>query len=310
MVEFYGVCKYNRLECKIFEEKDEGRGVLAMHITMELYETEIDVLQNFLDTVNIKDEISEMYLVLYNFATDCKYAKQIQPELIQYLLPFYLKCVNYVAFSKSDIAMTIYIEFSTAMFMNRENIVKAIGLDCYQDVMEHYVNQTLIAMSERNNGILAWVSLFNTTVALNEKNINEIFFRIKNGSVDMKCTFFTYISVMLFKESDNVLATANEKAFWTSDIWNFDCDSYQKSCFWSESAVKFYDETITQYGVENLFEDVKSILLERYGNDVLNILEEEMNKSFKTGIFEKRKREFLDKIGTASEDDNYWDDTF
>ena len=46
-----------------------------MHITMELYETEIDVLQNFLDTVNIKDEISEMYLVLYNFATDCKYAK-------------------------------------------------------------------------------------------------------------------------------------------------------------------------------------------------------------------------------------------
>ena len=74
-MEFYGVCKYNRLECKIFEEKDEGRGVLAMHITMELYETEIDVLQNFLDTVKIKDEISEKYLILYNFATDCKYAK-------------------------------------------------------------------------------------------------------------------------------------------------------------------------------------------------------------------------------------------
>ena len=283
---------------------------VSPHINMELYETEKDVLQKFMDTVDIRDEISEMHLILYNFATDCKYAKQIQPELIQYLLPFYLKCATYTTFSKREIAMTIYIEFNTAMIMNHENFIRAIGLDWYQNIMEYYVKETLLAMSERNTGILAWVSLFNTTVALDVENINKIFGGIKNSALDVKYAFFAYISVLLFKESDNMLATANETPFWSSDIWNFDCDSYKSGCFWSEVAVKFFDETVTRQQVENLFDDVKSLLLGCYGDEILELLEDEMHKSFETGIFEKRKREFLSKIGTASEEENYWDATF
>lgn len=60
-------------------------------ITMALYETETEVLEQFLRTADIEKEISDSYLILYNFAVDCKYAEHIQPELIQYLLPFYWK---------------------------------------------------------------------------------------------------------------------------------------------------------------------------------------------------------------------------
>ena len=55
---------------------------------------------------------------------------------------------------------------------------------------------------------------------------------------------------------------------------------------------------------------MKSLLLEGYGHEMLCLLEEEMNKSLKTGVFEARKREFLHKIGTPSENDLYWDVTF
>ena len=47
-----------------------------------------------MEAVCIEEKISEEYLILYNFATDCKYAEEIQPQLLQYLLPFYLKCVR------------------------------------------------------------------------------------------------------------------------------------------------------------------------------------------------------------------------
>ena len=41
---------------------------------------------------------------------------------------------------------------------------------------------------------------------------------------------FLDIYVFLFKESDNLLAINESKAFWTSDMWNFD-DGYFCSVF-------------------------------------------------------------------------------
>ena len=60
-------------------------------ITMKLYETDIHTLQEFIANESIDGAFSEKYLILYNFVTDCIYSEDIQPELIRYLLPFYLK---------------------------------------------------------------------------------------------------------------------------------------------------------------------------------------------------------------------------
>ncbi len=277
-------------------------------INMALYETEIEVLEHFLRTEDIEKEISDRYQILYNFAVDCQYAEHIQAELIQYLLPFYLKSVSYAAIYENKIAMTILPEFNTAMFANREIFIEAVGMDNYQDIMEYYVELTLMKMSRGEAGILAWVSQFNTTIALAEENIKKIFLRIFQNTMEVKYAFFAYCSVLLFKEGDNLLATGKEKDFWTNDIWSFDGGSYKKEFFWSESMVDFYEKAVTQQQIETLFEEVKPLLYERYGEELLTLLRDEMDRSFLTDIFVKRKREFLLKITkTATEGYVCWD---
>ena len=71
-------------------------------ITMQLDETDIYELKKFIVNQKIEQEIEEEYLILYNFAMDCIYSERIQPELIKYLLPFYLKAEKYPS-SKSQI---------------------------------------------------------------------------------------------------------------------------------------------------------------------------------------------------------------
>lgn len=276
-------------------------------ITMALYETETEVLEQFLRTADMEKEISDSYLILYNFAVDCKYAEHIQPELIQYLLPFYLKSVSYATVYENKIAMTVYPEFNTAMFANREKFIEAVGMDNYRDIMEYYVEQTLIKMSRGEGCILAWVSLFNTTVALEEENIKKLFLGIFQNTIAVKYAFFAYLSVLLFKEGDNLLATCEEKDFWTNDIWNFDGGSYKKEFFWRESMVDFYEKEVSQEQIETLFEEVKPLLCERYGEELPELLRDEMDRSFRTDTFIKRKREFLQKISTATDGYVCWD---
>ena len=276
-------------------------------ITMALYETEREVLEDFLRTEDIEKELSNKYLILYNFAVDCQYAEHIQPELIQYLLPFYLKSVRYSNVYENKIAMTIHPEFNTAMFANRGKFIEAVGIDNYQDIMEYYIEQTLIKMSSGKAGILAWVSQFNTTVALAEENIKKIFLRIFQNTMEVKYAFFAYLSVLLFKEGDNLLATCEEKDFWTNDIWNFDGGSYKKEFFWDESMVDFYEKEVTQQQIKTLFEEIKPLLCERYGEELPILLRDEMDRSFATDTFIKRKREFIQKISTPTEGYVCWD---
>lgn len=206
-------------------------------INMALYETEIEVLEHFLRTEDIGSEISDRYLILYNFATDCIYAEHIQAELIQYLLPFYWKSVSHATIYENKIAMTILPEFNTAMFANRDVFIEAVGTDSYQAIMEYYIELTLMKMSRGGAGILAWVSQFNTTIALAEGNIKKLFLRIFQNTME-----------------------------------------------------------------------VKPMLHERYGEELLTLFRDEMDRSFLTDIFVKRKREFLLKITkTATEGYVCWD---
>ncbi len=76
---------------------------------------------------------------------------------------------------------------------------------------------------------------------------------------------------------------------------------------WSGAAVEFYEQEVTKELIEKLFEEVKLILLENLGTENTELLCEEMNFSFESGFFKKRKQEFLEKISIATDGYVCWD---
>lgn len=279
-------------------------------ITMELYETDVPTLQHFIENTKPEGEVTEEYLILQNFATDCKYAEQIQSELILYLVPFYLQCARQFVLFDGKTATEVSLEFNTAMFFNRENFRWAVGECSFQYIMEAYIELTIAVMNRQGGSILEWVSHFNTVIALWDKKISVLFEEIWKGSLQVKYAFFRYLSVLLFKESDNLLAVNETRDFWSSDIWNFDDGYFGKKFFWSEAAIAYYDEEVTQECIESLYAEVEPILCENYSVEMIGLLREEMDRSFETGVFRKRKAEFLRKIGKDSKEYVYWDVTF
>lgn len=187
-------------------------------ITMELFETDKDTLQEFILTKKLEDEFTEEYLILYDFAMDCKYAGEIQSDLIKFLLPFYFKAIQQAVLNENKVAIEIYFEFNLALFKNQENVKQAIGEKEYQRVMDYYIEQTLTKMETETPAMLEWVAIFNTTIALEDNNIRKLFSKIFQGSKRVKYVFFQ----LLFKESDNLLAVNETKAFWSSEVWEFD----------------------------------------------------------------------------------------
>lgn len=276
-------------------------------INMPLYETEVEVLEHFLESVDIEDAVSESYLILYNFALDCQYAEEIQPQLLQYLLPFYLKCAKVAVLEKNSIAWTVFPEFNTAMFGNRENFIRAVGTENYQNIMDYYIEMVLLGMLTGKDEILSWVSYFNTTVALAEENMERIFIHVLGGVIELKYAFFAYLSVLLFKEGDNLLATGKERDFWTNAMWSFEGGSHRMKFCFSEVAISFYEKQITRKLLEKLFEEVKPLLWERLGKEITELFWQEMQHSFESGTFKQRKEEFLQKMSKGYEGYTCWD---
>lgn len=306
----------HRAEDRILELMDFVTGFCSPHmivytqkprIMMPLYETEKEVLECFLESVHIEERISESYLILYNFATDCKYAEEIQPQLLQYLLPFYLKCVREAVLEENPIARDVCQEFNTALFGNRKSFIEAVGFKNYQDIRCCYIELVLKSMTLKRDQILYWVSFFNTTIALEEDNIKQILSRVLQDTPEIKYAFFSYLSVLLFKEADNLLVMGKEKDFWSNAMWDFEGGSYRMEFFWSGAAVGFYEQEVSKELIEKLFEEVKPILLEKLGMENTELLCEEMTCSFKSGIFSKRKQEFLEKISIATDGYVSWD---
>lgn len=280
------------------------------NITMELYETDIEPLQKFMANTKIEEGFTEEYLILYNFATDCKYSKCIQPELIRYLLPFYLKTMEQAVLYENEIAIDIYFEFNNAVFFNQKNFKYAVGGKKFQYIMDYYIEQTLKKLEMQNVFMLDWVSLYNTTVAFCENNIHRLFSKIFKGSLSIKYTFFRYLSVLLFKESDNLLAVNEAREFWTSDIWDFDGGCFDNNFYWCDDVVRFFDKEINREQIETLFKEVKPLLYNIFEPEVVDLFWDEMNQSFATGVFEHRKVEYLKKINCRSKEYLYWDTTF
>ncbi len=276
------------------------------HITMELYETDICELQKFIANKKIEGEFTEEYLILYNFADDCRYSKCIQPELIRCLLPFYLKTIKQAVIYQNKIAKDIYCHFNSAIFINQKNFERAVGEKNYQYLMEYYIKQTIKRMELESLHMLNWISLFNTTIAFYKNNIQRLLKKIFESSLEIKYSFFKYLSVLLFKESDNLLAMNEKGAFWTSDIWDFD-SSISGEFFWSNDIIEYFDKKINRKKIEFLFEEIKPLLCDILEPELIDLLSEEVNRSFATGVFRNRKAEYLQKINCQCEEHKYWD---
>lgn len=278
-------------------------------ITMKLYETDLYELQTFIANEKIEGEITEKYLILFNFAEDCRYSEWIQAELIRYLLPFYCKAIEQAVIYEDKIAREVYMQFNSAIFLKRKNFQLALGEDNYQFMMEYYMKQTIWCMEMEHAGILDWVPLFNTTVAFGKENLLRLFQRIFEGSFKVKCSFFRYLSVLLFKENDNLLAMNETRAYWTSDIWNFD-SQLSEDFYWDKDIVAYFDKEIGRERVEGLFQEVKEFIEHFLGDELLQLFAMEMEQSFNTGVFHGRKTEYLQKISCKSEKYKYWDNCF
>ena len=258
-------------------------------VKMNLYETDKDVLKSFITNEKIDGVFTEKYLILQNFADDCRFSSDIQPELMEYLLPFYLRIIEEAIMHQNKMAEDIYSQFNSMIFFNQQNFKNSVG-EKYPYVMEYYVEQTVKRMEMGNKTILGDISLFNTTIAFDRNNIVKLFDKIYGGSLAIKYSFFKYISVLLFKESDNLLAINEERPFWTSEIWDFDAQ-FSDAFFWNQEIVQYYERHVTRQEIEEVFKDITPILYNSLGKELMNLFSSEMEKSFATGTFEKRKKE-------------------
>lgn len=172
--------------------------------------------------------------------------------------------------------------------------------------MEYYIKQTIKRMETDNLCILDWISLFNTTVAFYKDNILLLFQKVFEGSSRIKYSFFTYLSVLLFKESDNLLAVNESEAYWTDYLWCFD-SQVSDDLFWSKDVIEYFDKEISQERIKTLFNEVKPLLCDVHEAKIVDLVGEEINQSFTTGIFYNRKAEYLQKMNCKSGKYKSWD---
>lgn len=280
------------------------------NIDMELYETDIDILQNFIATVKTDGQFTQDYLILYDFATDLKYQEYINPGLIKYLLPFYLKTIEEAAILNNKTAMDIYCAFNEAVFFNKQNFISATGDKAFNYIMEYYIEQTIKKMEMQYLNSLSWISLFNTASAFCDNNIQRLFYKICNGDLKVKFSFFKYLCILLFKESDNLLINNKARAYWTSSIWDFDDSGCGHSFFWNSNTINFFNKQADKNFIKTLLEETKHLVYKYIGKGSICLFCEEMEKSFSTGIFYSRKKEFLEKISSIPKKELYWNNTF
>lgn len=224
------------------------------------------------------------------------------------MLPYYFKTIEKAVIYENKVAVDIYSQFNSAIFFNQKNFKKAVGEKNYQYVMEYYINLTIKSMEIKKLG-LDWISLFNTTVAFDNDNIQLLFQKIFEGSQKVKYSFFQYLSVLLFKESDNLLVMNEGRVFGMSDIWDFDNGYFTNDFFWSDAAVEFFDKEINRERIVTLFNEINPFLCNILDPELVKLFRAEMNQSFASGVFQNRKMEYLKKISSRLSEYTYWGDT-
>jgi len=261
---------------------------------MVITETDVEMMTDFVHTEHIENDISESYFVLHDFARDCHYGNFIEVDLMDYLLPFYLKTIG----SNHQVAIEVCESFTLALRCNPISFIKALGKNTYREIISCYVERTIQLMNEKENHIAKWLPYFNTAIAFDDFNFHLLLKTIFESSTVVRYAFFQYLTILLFKEEDNLVVDDKDfnqhiRPWWTSYIWAFLCHSV----YWNHAAIGYFDKVITKEKIYACFDDVSDVLIEKHGKETYEMIGNEMKISFKNGTFDSRKKQFLEKIG-------------
>lgn len=272
---------------------------------MDLYETDYKILENFIGTIKLEDDIINKYLILYNFATDCKYSKDIQPDLILYLLPFYIKIINEYFSSKSEISEQVYGEFNSVILLNKYSLKNSIGNLNFNFLMDFYINLVIKKMETCKIGTFNWLSIFNIVISFDSNNIVVLFEKILLSSIQVKYLFFEYISFLLFYEKDNILIKNIEELYWKNILFEsydtFLCDDIH----WCNLTITYFNEKINESRIIKIFNEIYSLICKEFGEELAMLIKEEVINSLNEGIFIERKKEYLLKISNPKRNSPY-----
>lgn len=277
------------------------------HISMELYETDLNLLNQFLALEFDVFGITENYLILYDFATDLKYVKYIQPDLLKYLLKYYFNSILIAQTSTNKIAGQICDQFNTAIFINKQTFLSSLGINEYNNIMNFYI-KCLKTKFEINSRFYSptWISFYNTVISFQKENLTTIFNYIKQSNIDLKISFFLYLSVLIFEKQDNFFYNNLKELYLESTIWQFESEN-SDLLYWEKDIILQFDYEITYQRIVDLFSEIESELITKIGKEEVALINQEINHSEVT--FNKRKREYLEKMSYNSSN-KYWNDAY
>ena len=275
---------------------------------MELYETDYSLLLDFIKNYTVSDAVSDDHLVLLNFADDIKYANNIQKDLFEYLLDFYIKIINEVPLNIYAKNLTdIYSYFNSTLFKNKINIIHCIGKEKYDELINVYVNRLFNELSFGAD-FDSWIPLFNTIVAFGD-NLKRVIDKIMKSGNRIKVSFFFYLSVIIFNKKDNLFIEKVEKLYLETSMFEFD-DLFGMAFYWNDGVLKEYEETINENLIKTIAKDIVLYFIDEYGEELVELILQEIENATKH-TFRKRLAEYLDKMMRTNEKRiDYWYDAY
>ncbi|MDR1284806.1 MAG: hypothetical protein LBJ88_01235 [Campylobacteraceae bacterium] len=274
---------------------------------MKLYETDKDILHKFICTEHT-DQITDEYLILYNFASDLKYSNYIQKDLFLYLLNYYLKIIDKAQNNKNKSVILIYEEFNTALFKNRKNIISSIGKKEYISLMNFYNNCFCTHILSYSFGNMRWIPFFNTIIAFDSNNIGTIMNYILNFSSDnSKANFFLYLSVLLFEKSDNIYSDMIDELYVSGELWEYD-SSNSSTFYWNEETIVEFKNIFSFTMMNDLLDSLNIFFEKQIGKDLTLLIYQKILTTCDS-IYLMRRDEYLKKMGSAITY-KYWDDAY
>lgn len=276
---------------------------MASKITMELFETDENALIEFINRGS-----NEPDLILYNFATDLLYAEFYQKDLLEILIPSYIKAIVVAYEERSSDALEVVSQFNAALFVKKKNFLQTLGGDRFSEIIGAYESVLIQAVNADASCRFSWVPLFNTILSIDSSSLDFIMKSLPSMAECGKVSFFLYLYCFTVNKRDNLLEEINARLFNTGVVWSFDSDQLGRF-FWREKTLMCFSQMITTKVIRELFVDVEKSLSAMVGEDEIFLLAEYFATDSMDKVFDLRKAEFLDKI-SCPEELQYWGDSF
>ncbi|MDE6577655.1 MAG: hypothetical protein K2J82_11295 [Muribaculaceae bacterium] len=266
------------------------------------------VLTQFLNQHTPDEFFSDKFLILYDFAMDIQNSNSLPGDLYIKLLPYYTNCIHTACIKRNRNAILVADEFHTSLFLKKELIIKTIGYNQYNSLIAFYI-KTLKEMISIDKSIqFPWIPFYNTIIAIEETTI-EIICKEVVADNNVLLPFATYLSVLLLEQKDNIISESVDSLYTKSRLWNF-CENTPDVFYWNQSVRNCFDLIINNDFAFILTNSLKPILIDKLGFSLSELVLEKIYTNIRSGLFEKRKKEYINNFRRGENDNKYWTSTF